>query len=115
MAYLTKILAIFITVAALVLPFSASALGVSFGGRVISAIPCVSALGPSLYVITAPVGFTFITPLIWTPATITKSAGPPRSPGQQVLGVADIPFTCKIGVAIVPGMRMQTVGTSALF
>jgi hypothetical protein len=109
----TKFLAILMVMGALALPFTASALGISFGGKVISSIPCMSAFGPSLYVITAPAPFTFVTPLIWTPATITKLIGPPASPGQQVLGVADVPFVCKIGVAVLSGMRMQLVGTSA--
>lgn len=109
----TKFLAIFTVVGVLTLPFSASALGVSFGGKVISSVPCMSALGPSLYVITAPAPFTFVTPLIWTSATITKLIGPPVSPGQQVLGVADIPYTCHVGPAVFPGLRMQMVGTSA--
>jgi hypothetical protein len=109
----TKFMAIAVMAGAFAFPFSASALGVSFGGKVISSVPCVSALGPSFYVITAPAPFTFVTPLIWTPATITKLIGPPASPGMQVLGVADTPFVCKIGVAVLTGMRMQLVCTSA--
>ncbi len=113
MRILPTIPATFIIIGAFLLPLSASALGISFGGKVISSIPCLSPLGPSLYVITAPAPFTFITPLIWTPATVTKLIGPPLVPGQQVLGLADIPFACKVGVVVFPGLRMQLVGTSA--
>jgi hypothetical protein len=102
---------------ALLLPFSASAFGTSFGGRVIAAIPCISAAGPSLYVTIVPFG-AFQPLYIWTPLTLTYSWGPPRTPGQQVLGVADIPFVCFTPtVPPVPlyGQRMQTVGTSLVF
>lgn len=109
---LARILAVFITAGALMLPFSASAFGISFGGRVVTSIPCVSPLGPSLYVVTVPAGFTFVTPLIWTPATVTYSVGPPLAPGQQVLGVADVPFACSVGLVTFFGLRMQVVGTS---
>ncbi len=103
--------------AGLLIPFSASAFGFSFGGRILTVVPCVSGLGPSLWVSIKPAGF-FSPTYIWTPATITKLVGPPRNPGQQVLGVADVPFVCFIPAHIpIPlyGLRMQIVGTSALF
>ena len=95
-------------------PLSASAFGFSFGGRILAVIPCVSGLGPSLWVSIKPAG-VFAPTYIWTPATITKLVGPPRNPGQQVLGVADVPFVCVIPAKIpIPlyGLRMQIVGTS---
>lgn len=94
-------------------PLSASALGVSFGGRIVTVIPCISVLGPSLHVTIVPAGL-FPTSYIWTPATLTFLAGPPRNPGQQVLGVADIPYTCAVGKIPFFGLRMQMIGTSAL-
>ena len=98
----------------LLAPLSAHALGFSFGGRILSVIPCVSGFGPSLWVSIKPAGI-FAPTYIWTPATITKLVGPPRNPGQQVLGRADIPFVCFIPAKVpIPlyGLRMQIVGTS---
>lgn len=98
-------------------PSVASAAVLSFGGRAISVIPCVSGLGPSLHVTIIPAGI-FPVFYIWTPATFTFLYGPPRNPGQQVLGLADIPFVCFIPARIpIPlfGLRMFTVGTSPVF
>jgi len=95
-------------------PLSVSAFGFSFGGRILAVISCVSGLGPSLWVSIKPAGRFPIT-YIWTPATITRLVGPPRNPGQQVLGIADVPFVCFIPAHIpIPlyGLRMQIVGTS---
>ena len=95
-------------------PVSANALGFSFGGRIIKVVPCVSGLGPSLHVPIKPAG-VFAPMYIWTPATLTGLFGPPRTIGQQVLGIADIPYVCVIPVKppiILPGLRMQIVGTS---
>lgn len=86
----------------------------SFGGRIVGVIPCVSGLGPSLFVTIKPAG-VFAPTYIWTPATITRLAGPPRTIGQQILGRADIPFVCVIPAKVpIPlyGLRMQVVGTS---
>jgi hypothetical protein len=81
----------------------------SFGGRITSVIPCTA----GLWVTIVPAG-AFPISYIWTPATITFMAGPPRTIGQQVLGTADIPFVCFFGSPPVPlyGLRMQMVGTS---
>jgi len=103
------------------LPFPASAaLGTSFGGRILSVLPCLSPFGPSLQVNILPAGGVS-TSYIWTPATITFLAGPPNHPGQQILGVADIPFACVIPSPFffIPavtlfGQRMQFIGTSAI-
>lgn len=86
----------------------------SFGGRIVSVIPCS---GGMLHVTIVPAGL-FPVQYIWTPFTITKLYGPPLHPGQQLLGLADVPFVCFIGGGFfsspVPlyGLRMTTVGTS---
>jgi len=88
----------------------------SFGGRIVALVPCVSGAGPSIFVTIVPSG-AFPPTYIWTPLTITKLAGPPRNPGQQVLGTADIPFVCSTPtVPPVPlyGLRMFEVGTSPI-
>jgi hypothetical protein len=106
-------LTIFSLIAFFLVPHLVSAAGTSFGGRVVTVIPCVSALGPSLHVSIIPVGLA--QPFyIWTPLTLTFLYGPPRNPGQQVLGVADIPYVCFVGKAPLYGQRMQIVGTSPL-
>lgn len=97
--------------------------GISFGGRVISELPCISPLGPSLAITIQPAG-VFPINYIWTPATITKptQASIPTL-GGQVLGIADIPYACwnpiKGGflglftfLSYSYGLRMQIVGTS---
>ena len=109
----TILLAVFLAIG-LVAPLSVSAFGFSFGGRILAVTPCVSGLGPSLWVSIRPAG-VFAPTYIWTPATITKLVGPPRTIGQQVLGRADIPFVCFIPAKVpIPlyGLRMQIVGTS---
>ncbi len=86
----------------------------SFGGRVVTVLPCS---GGMIHITIIPSGL-FPISYIWTPATITKLYGPPVLPGQQVLGTADIPFVCFLGVGVlsvpVPlfGLRMFSVGTS---
>jgi len=95
--------------------------GISFGGRVVTVIPCLSIFGPSLHVTIIPAG-VFPTAYIWTPATITKLIGPPV-PGGQILGKADVPFACWnivsggfLGLfsvfSFLYGLRMQEIGTS---
>gem|GEM_PF-3150214 len=86
----------------------------SFGGRVVASVPCVSSLGPSLFVTIVPAGI-FAPTYIWTPLTITNTYGPPRNPGQHILGLADIPFVCWIPTTppiFLYGLRMSTIGTS---
>ena len=104
----------FALIVLLVTPFPASAFGISFGGRVLSAIPCS---GGMLQVTIKPAG-RFPIFYIWTPATVTKLVGPPTL-GGQVLGLADFPWVCFIGgggffSSPIPlfGLRMQVVGTS---
>jgi hypothetical protein len=93
----------------------------SFGGRVTSVIPCISPLGPALWISIVPAG-VFPVSYIWTPATITKLDGPPTHVGQQVLGLADVPFACwnvtsggLFGLfdvfSYLYGLRITTIGT----
>lgn len=100
----------------------------SFGGRVISATPCISPLGPAIFTVIrssklSDLGRT--RNYIWTPATITKMAGPPSHPGQEILGLADVPYACwnpfKGGLfglftflKYSYGQRMTLVGTSVI-
>lgn len=94
----------------------------SFGGRVTVVVPCTLGVLPMLYVtvLSNRGGIPHPEFYIWTPATLTKLAGPPTHPGQQILGLADVPLTCFIGgglfVLPVPlvGLRMMTVGTSVI-
>lgn len=104
---------LFLVAVLLLIPLSVSAqlLPTSFGGRITSVIPCTAGLWMTI----VPAGTFPSLSFIWTPATLTFSAGPPRNVGQQVLGVADIPFVCFYGSPTpVPlfGLRMQMVGTS---
>lgn len=103
----------------LLVPLSASAAAamVPFGGKIIAVEPCVSPAG-ALYVTIVPAGKHPIN-FIWTPATVTLGAGPPRSPGQNLLGRA-LPgqgFCIKsfFPFFALPGsLFMMMVGTSAM-
>jgi len=96
----------------LLAPLSAYALGASFGGRVVAVVPCVSSLGPSIWFTIVPASLYPIVSFIWTPTTITYLAGPVSHIGQQVLGVADVPFVCTVGNVPFAGQRVQIEGTS---
>ncbi len=94
---------------------------VSYGGRIALLIPCVSTLGPSIWVQIVPAS-PLLPPFqyIYTPATLLSivppvPAIPPSHPGQEVMGRFDIPFFCVIPVTppiYLPGLRMQTLGVS---
>jgi hypothetical protein len=112
MLLLGKVLCAALLVVVAAAPSAVSAAGLSFGGRIVAVIPCMSAFGPSLHVTIKPAG-VFSTTYIWTPATFTLMVGPPRTLGQQVLGIADIPYVCFVGKFPLYGLRMQLVGTSA--
>ena len=90
-------------------PLSASAALFSFGGRVLTVTPCSSGLHVTIF----PAG-VFPVSYIWTPVTITFSAGPPNHPGQQILGLYDIPYVCFVGTVPLFGFRMFLVGTSLI-
>lgn len=107
-----KIVAGVVIAGSLLAPLSAYALGTSFGGRVVTVVPCLSAFGPSLWFTIVPASLYPVVAFIWTPATVTYLAGPPRNPGQQVLGVSDTPFSCFVGKIPFFGQRVQLIGTS---
>ncbi|KKW36245.1 hypothetical protein A2852_00905 [Candidatus Adlerbacteria bacterium RIFCSPHIGHO2_01_FULL_54_23] len=91
-------------VAGLSAPLHASALGFSFGGRVISIpVPCFGLPG-FFGVAIIPAG-RFSPFYVWGPGTIGL---PPLHPGQQILGIYDLPLLCNG----VPGFRIQYDGVS---
>lgn len=109
--------------ALLTIPFVTSALavpGISVGGRIITWIPCLN--GNIFTVVTSAQGATLGAPIpyIWTPATITKLAGPPTHVGQEEIGLASptlLPL-CVISfvpLIILPGFPLlDEFGTSPL-
>ena len=101
---------------------ASNAKGLSFGGRVVAAIPCLSDLGPSYWVTIAPAPATKQPFYIWTPETLRgitppgapplfppitgPDVPPPTHPGQEILGIADAPFWCCLPgeVPTAPGL-----------
>gem|GEM_PF-2746804 len=131
--------------ATLLAPFSASAqaqAGLSFGGRIEFVFPCLSLLGPSMWVVIVPAPFTKIPVYVWTIATLrggppplppSLDIPPPYAPLQEIAGIADIPFWCCIPGSVptpvpfscvspippfvwppLPGQRMQWANQSWL-
>lgn len=102
----------------LVVPATASAAVISFGGRVASTLFCLNG-GIYTTVISARTATPGLTEFyVWAPGTLTFMAGPPRNPGQQILGTADVPYPCVISVKppiVLYGLRMFMVGTSGVF
>lgn len=88
---------------AVFIPRETYAAGLSFGGRILLISPCISASGPSVWITIQPAGRFPIT-YIWAPGTIGL---PPTHPGQSILGIADIPYVCKIGTFFLYGQRIQ--------
>jgi len=104
--------AIVLVAATVSMPRVAHALGTSFGGRIFIFKPCHIGPMPAIWISIIPAG-PFQPIYIWTPATLTFLSGPPSHAGQEILGVADTPITCSIGIyPLPPGQRMQIVGTS---
>ena len=110
---LLYVVGITLSLSALLTPLSASALGLSFGGKIVgihfgvvlpSFDPCVS-------ISIIPAG-AVPTEEVWVGGTVGV---PPAHPGQQILGVADVPVDC-VGVGLHPpiwvGLRMQIDGVS---
>jgi hypothetical protein len=99
-----------------------SATGVSFGGRIAVVTPCISVLGPSLWVQLAVPASPLLPPYeyIWTPATLLSIVPPipallpPSHPGQEILGRFDIPYVCFVGFIPLYGLRVQMGGVSPL-
>ena len=93
-------------------PHHAQALGLSFGGRIIfTDYECLNA---AVFITIIPAGGDQNTDYIWTPDTVTYSAGS-FTEGGQALGVADLPAECVLDYETdtsLPGQRMQMVGTS---
>jgi len=90
------------------LPISASAVGVPFGGLVTATIPCHIGPVPALYI--NVLGFSFIE----TAGTVPYLYYVPRI-GQYILGLADVPIVCSVGIfPLPPGLRIQIYGTSGL-
>lgn len=96
-----------ITAVALV-PLTAFALGFSFGGKVITPIPCLSPVGPAIFFTIVPAGL-FPIGFIWAPGSLGI---PPSHPAQQILGVADTLFGCTAGIVPLSGFRVQFDGVS---
>ncbi len=94
--------------ALLLVPLYASALGTSFGGKILAITPCMSLSGPAVWIKILPAGLFPIT-YIWTPLTIGL---PPVHVAQQILGVADIPYGCVVGKVPFVGQRIQIDGVS---
>jgi hypothetical protein len=103
---------------------SSNLTGFSFGGRIGLVVPCVSALGPSIWVQLAVPASLLLPPYsyIWTPATMVgvppkPPSTPPSHPGQEIKGRFDIPYVCfTYSVPPIPlyGLRMQTEQVSAI-
>lgn len=92
--------------ALLLLPLSAYAVGVPFGGIIDAEVPCH--IGPVAAIWINVLGFDFI----YTAGTVPFSFYVPIV-GQFILGQADTPLTCFEGlVPLPPGLRIQLFGTS---
>jgi hypothetical protein len=109
MSILSSIFSLIFSVSLLATPVAASASGLSFGGKIVTLIPCVSYTGPSVYIVIKPAPATKNISYIWTPAALRGVPPPgfpplyPPSPnpdpppyivGQSILGIADIPYFC---------------------
>lgn len=119
-----KFLTIFVVVIFL-LPTFSFAIGIPtlslfspFGGKVVAVTPCVSSLTGSYAVEITEFPFGTGT-YIWGPSTATFLMGPPKNPGQYLIGLA-IPFVDGCPTSIIKGnpanfkgdQRMTMVGTS---
>jgi hypothetical protein len=93
----------------LLLPLSAYAIGVPFGGLIAAETPCHIGPAPALWI--NVLGFSFID-MIGT--TIPYPLYAPVV-GEFILGQADTPLTCFVGtVPLPPGLRIQMFGNSGL-
>jgi hypothetical protein len=99
--------------ASLLLPLSAYAVGIPFGGLIGAETPCHVGPVPALWI--NVLGFSFIDVLTAPPAgTIPFPLYAPVV-GQFILGLADTPLTCSVGtVPLPPGLRIQMFGDSGL-
>ena len=124
--FLTYAAGALLSITILTTPLSASALGLSFGTQGITVLtPCVSYLGPSVWITIVPAGGDPNIFYIWTPTTVGP---PPTHVKQEILGIADVPYFCcaagvpagfggcYVGHSFVPslpvGERIQLDGVS---
>jgi len=94
--------------AALLVPLTAFAFGTSFGGRVLFEFPCLTPSGPGFFITILPAGL-FPVSYIWAPGTVGL---PPTHTGQEILGLADTPYGCSVGLAHFVSQRIQFDGVS---
>lgn len=109
---LVRLLVIALVLLGLALPLAADALGTSFGGRVVLWSPCLTPTGPGFWITIRPAGIFPIT-YIWGPGSLGL---PPLHVAQQILGIADVPYSCTVPVPFPPyavplyGQRIQIDG-----
>lgn len=99
--------------ALLALPLSVSAAMIPFGGQVTMPIFCKWPPG-AIFTVIKPAGASPVNQ-IWLPTTRTYSYGPPRSPGQWLLGLDIAMGQCVVSFKpyiAFPGMYMQMLGSS---
>lgn len=96
-----------------VVPLSAYAVGVPFGGLIDAETPCHIGPTPALWI--NVLGFNFIDVLTLPPIGTLPFPFYAPVAGEFILGLADTPLTCFIGTApLPPGLRIQMFGNSAL-
>lgn len=95
---------------------ASSVAALSFGGRIVYAY--VGCLNAAVFITIVPAGGDPNPFYVWIPTTITYSAGPPRTPGQQVLGLAwNMVYPCVVSYSpyvALTGQPMMLVGTSPI-
>lgn len=89
------------------LPLSASALGISFGGTILTWKTCTFPPG-AIHITIKPAGGSPNAAYIWVP--FLTLGFPPTHIGQQILGLADISAVCTVGKVPFPGQRIQLDG-----
>lgn len=80
-----------------------------FGGKASVVLPCYN------QVIYAALGAPNGGPYIWSPSTRTYLFGPPRHPGQWLLGLAGVPYFCIVilrPLTVWPGTHIMMMGSS---
>ncbi len=105
-----------LVIASLLAPFSAHAqvtTGVPFGGVVDAEIPCHIGPLPALWI--NVLGFDLIDVITAPPVGTIPFLYYVPVVGQFILGLADAPATCFIGlIPLPPGLRIQIFGTSGV-
>lgn len=102
-----KIVAPIVGFVTLLSPLAASA--APFGGMITQLVPCYN---EAIYVnLSGPVGGAYI----WTPSTKTYPFGPPRHPGQWLLGLKAASYYCIVSIMPVivwEGTGIMMMGSS---